>query len=111
MRGDIFYADMGVVHGSEQGGFRPFVIIQNDMGNRFSPTVIGVAITSQINKAKIPTHVAISSNNYGIIDDSVVLCEQIKTLDKSRLGKYIGHMTRRDMQRVNEALLISIGLQ
>lgn len=109
-RGDIFYADLSPVIGSEQGGIRPVIIIQNDVGNKYSPTVIISAITSQINKAKLPTHVEISSEEYGLNKDSVVLLEQIRTLDKRRLKEKIGHMTDRDMAKVDEALLISLGL-
>jgi Growth inhibitor len=110
-RGDIFYADLSPVIGSEQGGVRPVIVIQNDVGNKYSPTVIVAAITSQINKAKLPTHVEISSEEYGLNKDSVVLLEQIRTLDKRRLKERIGHMTDSDMALVDEALLISLGLQ
>jgi mRNA interferase MazF len=109
-RGDIYYADLSPVVGSEQGGVRPVIIIQNDIGNKYSPTVIVAAITSQINKAKLPTHVEISSEEYGLNKDSVVLLEQIRTLDKKRLKEKIGHMKDEDMVLVDEALLISIGL-
>jgi mRNA interferase MazF len=109
-RGDIFYADLSPVIGSEQGGIRPVIIMQNDIGNRYSPTVIVAAITSQINKAKLPTHVEISSEEYGLNRDSVVLLEQIRTLDKRRLKEKIGHMTESDMEKVNSALLISLSL-
>ena len=109
-RGDIFYADLSPVIGSEQGGIRPVIIIQNDIGNKYSPTVIVAAITSQINKAKLPTHVEISSEEYGLNRDSVVLLEQIRTLDKKRLKEKIGHMTEDDMKKVDRALLISISL-
>lgn len=109
-RGDIFYADLSPVVGSEQGGIRPVLIIQNNVGNKYSPTVIIAAITSQINKAKLPTHVEISSEEYGLNKDSVVLLEQIRTLDKKRLKEKIGHMSEKDMIKVDEALLISIGL-
>lgn len=109
-RGDIFYADLSPVIGSEQGGIRPVIIMQNDIGNRYSPTVIVAAITSQINKAKLPTHVEISSEEYGLNRDSVVLLEQIRTLDKRRLKEKIGHMTDSDMEKVDKALLISVGL-
>ncbi len=109
-RGDIFYADLSPVIGSEQGGIRPVIIMQNDIGNRYSPTVIVAAITSQINKAKLPTHVEISSEEYGLNRDSVVLLEQIRTLDKRRLKEKIGHMTDEDMKKVNNALLISLSL-
>ena len=109
-RGDIFYADLSPVVGSEQGGIRPVIIIQNDIGNKYSPTVIVAAITSQINKAKLPTHVEISSEEYGLNKDSVVLLEQIRTLDKKRLKEKIGHMTDADMIKVDESILISVGL-
>ena len=109
-RGDIFYADLSPVIGSEQGGIRPVISMQNDIGNRYSPTVIVAAITSQINKAKLPTHVEISSEEYGLNRDSVVLLEQIRTLDKRRLKEKIGHMTDSDMEKVNKALLISLSL-
>ena len=109
-RGDIFYADLSPVIGSEQGGIRPVIIIQNDIGNKYSPTVIVAAITSQINKAKLPTHVEISSEEYGLNRDSVVLLEQIRTLDKKRLKEKIGHMTDSDMKKVNKALQISLSL-
>lgn len=110
-RGDIFYADLSPVVGSEQGGIRPVIIIQNDVGNKYSPTVIVAAITSQINKAKLPTHVEISSEEYGLNKDSVVLLEQIRTLDKKRLKEKIGHMTDADMGKVNNALKVSINLE
>ena len=109
-RGDIFYADLSPVIGSEQGGIRPVIIIQNDIGNKYSPTVIVAAITSQINKAKLPTHVEISSEEYGLNRDSVVLLEQIRTLDKKRLKERIGHMTESDMKKVDKSLLISLNL-
>lgn len=110
-RGDIFYADLSPVVGSEQGGIRPVIIIQNDVGNRYSPTVIVAAITSQINKAKLPTHVEISSEEYGLNKDSVVLLEQVRTLDKRRLKERIGHMTDEDMIKVDIALKISLDLK
>lgn len=110
-RGDIFYADLSPVVGSEQGGIRPVIIIQNDVGNRYSPTVIVAAITSQINKAKLPTHVEISSEEYGLNKDSVVLLEQVRTLDKRRLKERIGHMTYEDMIKVDIALRISLDLK
>ena len=109
-RGEIFYADLSPVIGSEQGGIRPVIIIQNDIGNRYSPTVVVAAITSQINKAKLPTHVESSSEEYGLNRDSVVLLEQIRTLDKRRLKEKIGHMTEGDMRKVNKALIISLDL-
>lgn len=109
-RGEIYYADLSPVVGSEQGGVRPVIIIQNDMGNRHSPTVIISAITSQIDKAKLPTHVEISSEEYGLNKDSVVLLEQIRTLDKRRLKEKIGQMTDKDMVKVDKALKISVGV-
>lgn len=109
-RGDIFYADLSPVIGSEQGGVRPVLVVQNDIGNRYSPTVIIVAITSQINKAKLPTHVEIKSSDYGLPKDSVLLLEQIRTIDKRRLEEKIGHVTDDIMEKVNEALLVSLGL-
>ena len=110
-RGDIFYADLSPVIGSEQGGIRPVIVVQNDIGNRYSPTVIVAAITSQINKAKLPTYVETSSEEYGLNRDSVVLLEQIRTLDKRRLKERIGHMTENDMKKVNRALAISLNLE
>ena len=110
-RGDIYYADLSPVIGSEQGGIRPVIIIQNDTGNKYSPTVIVAAITSQINKAKLPTHVEISSVDYGLSKDSVVLLEQIRTLDKKRLRDKIGKMTEKDIILVNNAIKISFGLE
>ena len=110
-RGDIFYADLSPVIGSEQGGIRPVIVIQNDVGNKYSPTVIVAAITSQINKAKLPTHVEISSEEYGLNKDSVVLLEQIRTVDKKRLKEKIGCMTKDDIAKVNEALLISLDMK
>ena len=110
-RGEIFYADLSPVIGSDQGGIRPVIIIQNDIGNRYSPTVIIAAITSQINKAKLPIHVEISSEEYGLNRDSVVLLEQIRTLDKRRLKEKIGHMTEKDMKKVDKALAISLSLK
>jgi mRNA interferase MazF len=109
-RGDIYYADLSPVVGSEQGGVRPVLIIQNDIGNKYSPTVIATAITSQINKAKMPTHIELDANEYGLSKDSVVLAEQIRTIDKRRLKEKIGHLDERLMNRVNEALEISFGL-
>lgn len=109
-RGDIFYADLSPVVGSEQGGIRPVLIIQNDIGNRYSPTVIIAAITSQINKAKMPTHIEADSKRYFLIKDSVVLLEQIRTIDKKRLKEKIGHFDGELMAKVDKALLISLGL-
>lgn len=109
-RGDIYYADLSPVVGSEQGGVRPVLIIQNDVGNKYSPTVIATAITSQINKAKMPTHIELDANEYGLSKDSVVLAEQIRTIDKRRLKEKIGHLDGKLMNKVNEALEISFGL-
>jgi mRNA interferase MazF len=109
-RGDIFYADLSPVIGSEQGGVRPVLIVQNDVGNKYSPTVIAAAITSQINKAKLPTHIEISSQEYGLQKDSVILLEQIRTIDKKRLREKIGHLDDELMDKVNEAISISFGL-
>lgn len=110
-RGDIFYADLSPVVGSEQGGLRPVLIVQNDVGNKYSPTVIAAAITSQINKAKMPTHIEISAQKYGIAKDSVILLEQIRTIDKKRLREKIGHLDSNAMLFVDEALFISFGLK
>lgn len=109
-RGDIFYADLSPVVGSEQGGIRPVLIVQNDIGNKYSPTIIAAAITSQINKAKLPTHIEISAKEYGLVKDSVILLEQIRTIDKKRLREKIGHLDDELMEKVNEALNISFGL-
>ncbi|MCK0473874.1 MULTISPECIES: type II toxin-antitoxin system PemK/MazF family toxin [Halalkalibacter] len=109
-RGDVYFADLSPVVGSEQGGVRPVLIIQNDIGNRFSPTVIVAAITAQIQKAKLPTHVEINAKRYGFDRDSVILLEQIRTIDKQRLTDKITHLDDDMMNRVNEALFISLGL-
>lgn len=109
-RGDIFYADLSPVVGSEQGGIRPVLIVQNNVGNRYSPTIICAAITSQINKAKLPTHIEIDSKHHALIKDSVVLLEQVRTLDKSRLREKIGHLDEELMDKVDKALLTSLGL-
>lgn len=109
-RGDIYYADLSPVIGSEQGGIRPVLIIQNDIGNRYSPTVICAAITSQINKAKLPTHIEIECGKYSLIKDSVVLLEQVRTIDKKRLREKIGHLDEELMKTVNKALIVSLGL-
>ncbi len=110
-RGDVFYADLSPVVGSEQGGVRPVLIVQNDIGNKYSPTVICAAITSQINKAKLPTHIEIDAQKYGLIKDSVILLEQIRTVDKKRLKEKVCHLDQEMMQKVNHALEISFGLQ
>lgn len=109
-RGDVYFADLSPVVGSEQGGVRPVLVIQNDIGNRFSPTVIVAAITAQIQKAKLPTHVEIDAKTYGFDRDSVILLEQIRTIDKQRLTDKITHLDDEMMARVNEALQISLGL-
>jgi mRNA interferase MazF len=109
-RGDVFYAELSPVVGSEQGGVRPVLIIQNDIGNRFSPTVIVAAITAQIQKAKLPTHVEIEAKNHGMERDSVILLEQIRTIDKQRLTDKITHLDDDTMRKVDEALQISVGL-
>lgn len=110
-RGDMFYADLSPVVGSEQGGIRPVLIIQNDTGNKYSPTVIAAAITSQTGKNKLPTHIEIGSDNNGLKADSVVLTEQIRTIDKSRLKEKIGHIDdNKVMSKVNSAIGISFGL-
>jgi len=108
-RGELYYADLSPVVGSEQGGVRPVLVVQNDVGNKFSPTVIAAAVTSQLGKAKLPTHIALSGRDYGLQRDSVVLLEQIRTLDKTRLKEKIGELPSSVMERVNQALLISLG--
>ena len=109
-RGDIYYADLSPIIGSEQGGVRPVLIIQNDVGNRHSPTIICAAITSRMNKAKLPTHIEISSGRYHLVKDSVILLEQIRTIDKQRLREYVCHVDSRMMGKVNHAIRISLGL-
>ena len=109
-RGYLYYADLSPVVGSEQGGIRPVLIIQNDIGNKYSPTVIVAAITSQINKAKLPTHIEISANEYGLNKDSVILLKQIRTIDKKRLREKIGCLDKNMMLKVNNSLQISLGL-
>lgn len=107
----MFYADLSPVVGSEQGGVRPVLIVQNDIGNKYSPTVIAAAVTSQINKAKMPTHIEISAKTYGLAKDSVILMEQIRTIDKKRLKEKIGHIDVGLMGKVDEAISISFGLK
>ena len=109
-RGDIYYADLSPVVGSEQGGIRPVLVIQNDIGNKYSQTVIAAAITSQINKAKMPTHIELAAKDYGLNKDSVILLEQIRTIDKRRLREKIGRIDDGLMASVNNALSISFGL-
>lgn len=109
-RGDIFYADLRPVVGSEQGGIRPVLIIQNDIGNKHSPTVICAAITSRMNKAKLPTHVEIEAGRYEIVKDSVILLEQLRTIDKKRLKDRVCHLDMEMLQRVDKALQVSLEL-
>ena len=115
-RGDIYYADLSPVVGSEQGGYRPVLIVQNDVGNKYSPTVIAAAITSKLDKTRLPTHIDVcrsdteDSNTYGLAKDSVILLEQIRTLDKRRLREKMGHHDDRMIKQVNDAITISFGL-
>ncbi|MBE6967505.1 MAG: type II toxin-antitoxin system PemK/MazF family toxin [Ruminococcaceae bacterium] len=109
-RGDIYYADLSPVVGSEQGGMRPVLIVQNDTGNKHSPTVIAAAITSQTGKARLPTHIEISAQTYGLSRDSVILLEQIRTIDKSRLRERMGKLDDKAMTRVDNAIAVSFGL-
>jgi len=109
-RGDIYYADLSPVVGSEQGGMRPVLIVQNDTGNKHSPTVIAAAITSQTGKAKLPTHISVSSDSVGLSRDSVILLEQIRTIDKSRLRERMGKLDASTMTKVNNAIAVSFGL-
>ena len=110
-RGDIYYADLSPVVGSEQGGIRPVLVIQNDIGNKYSPTVIAAAITSQINKAKMPTHIELAAKDYGLNKDSVILLEQIRTIDRTRLLEYVGHVDESVMVKVDDALRVSLNLR
>ena len=109
-RGDIYYADLSPVVGSEQGGMRPVLIVQNDTGNKHSPTVIAAAITSQINKARLPTHIELGAKGYGLTKDSVVLLEQIRTIDKKRLKERMGQLDGTLMDKVDNAIAVSFGL-
>ena len=109
-RGDVYYADLRPVIGSEQGGIRPVLIVQNDVGNRHSPTVICAAITSKMNKAKMPTHIELDSGRYEMVRDSVVLLEQLRTIDKKRLKDKVCHLDQDIMEKVNRGLLISLEL-
>ncbi len=109
-RGDIYYADLSPVVGSEQGGVRPVLIVQNDVGNRYSPTVIAAAITSRMSKTSLPTHIAVDGNSCGLSKNSVVLLEQVRTLDKRRLRDRMGALNEDDMGKVNDALTVSFGL-
>jgi len=110
-RGDIYYADLSPVVGSEQGGVRPVLIVQNDVGNKFSPTVIAAAITSQKYKTNLPTHIQVNADECGLARDSIVLLEQVRTLDKKRLKERMGTLANDDMDRINEALSVSFGLK
>lgn len=109
-RGDVYYADLRPVIGSEQGGIRPVLIVQNDVGNRHSPTVICAAITSKMNKAKLPTHIELDSQRYEMVKDSVVLLEQLRTIDKKRLKDKVCHLDQDIMEKVNRGLLVSLEL-
>lgn len=109
-RGDIYYADLSPVVGSEQGGLRPVLIIQNDVGNRYSPTVIAAAITSRVTKTPLPTHIGVSGASCGLAKDSVILLEQVRTIDKTRLREKIGHADQSIMDQVSGALSVSFGL-
>ena len=109
-RGDIYYADLSPVVGSEQGGLRPVLIIQNDVGNKYSPTVIAAAITSKLSKSKMPTHIDVYADRFGLAKDSVILLEQIRTIDKKRLKEKMGHLDTNIMEQVNTALSVSFGL-
>ena len=109
-RGDIYYADLSPVVGSEQGGLRPVLIVQNDVGNRYSPTVIAAAITSRMGKTRLPTHIDIYASEVGLAKDSVILLEQVRTLDKRRLREKMGHLDGSVMERVNTAISVSFGL-
>lgn len=109
-RGDVFYADLRPVVGSEQGGIRPVLIIQNDIGNKHSPTVICAAITSRMNKAKLPTHIEIDASSYDLVRDSVILLEQLRTIDKRRLKDKVCHLDQEILDQVNQALKISLEL-
>lgn len=110
-RGDIYYADLSPVIGSEQGGLRPVLIVQNDVGNKYSPTVIAAAITSRMTKARLPTHIDVFGEKVGLAKDSVILLEQIRTIDKARLKEKMGHLDAQAMSMVNNAITISFGLE
>ena len=110
-RGEIYFAELNPVQGSEQGGTRPVLIVQNDIGNTYSPTTIVLAITSQLNKARLPTHVAVPAAESGLSRDSVILAEQLRTIDKSRLKQRVTQLQPRTMRRIENALAVSIGLE
>ncbi len=109
-RGEIYYADLSPVVGSEQGGMRPVLIVQNDVGNKYSPTVIAAAITSQKYKTQLPTHISVNANNCGLQKDSIVLLEQVRTIDKTRLKEKMGNLPDNEMSKINRALSVSFGL-
>ena len=109
-RGELYYADLSPVVGSEQGGIRPVLVVQNDVGNKYSPTIIAAAVTSKINKAKLPTHIEIDAQEYGLSRDSVILLEQVRTIDKQRLREKIGRLDELQMVKVNDAISVSFGL-
>ncbi|MGI6751239.1 MAG: type II toxin-antitoxin system PemK/MazF family toxin [Anaerovoracaceae bacterium] len=109
-KGEIYFADLSPVVGSEQGGIRPVLIVQNDIGNKYSPTVIVAAVTSQINKAKLPTHVEVGAKGHGLSKDSVILLEQLRTIDKRRLRERIGRIEEEGLVQIDEALAISLGI-
>ena len=109
-KGDLYFADLSPVVGSEQGGVRPVLVVQNDVGNKYSPTVIAAAVTSKINKAKLPTHIELSAIDYGLSKDSVILLEQIRTIDKRRLREHMGHLDDKQMLLVDDAIAVSFGL-
>ena len=108
-RGELYYADLSPVIGSEQGGVRPVLVVQNDIGNKYSPTIIAAAVTSKQTKAKLPTHIELTAGEFGLPVDSIVLLEQIRTLDKKRLKERIGELSDDEMKKVNDGLLISLG--
>lgn len=110
-RGEIYYADLSPVVGSEQGGMRPVLIVQNDVGNKFSPTVIAAAITSQRFKTNLPTHIQVNARQCGLSKDSIVLLEQVRTIDKQRLKEKMGNLDEKDMSRIDRALSVSFGLE
>lgn len=110
-RGEIYFAELNPVQGSEQGGTRPVLVIQNDVGNTYSPTTIVLAITSQLNKARLPTHVAVAAAESGLSRDSVILAEQVRTIDKSRLRQKVAHLDDRTMRRIESAMAVSMGLE
>ena len=109
-KGDLYFADLSPVVGSEQGGVRPVLVVQNDVGNKYSPTIIVAAVTSQTGKAKLPTHIEICTNDYNIMKNSVILLEQIRTIDKKRLREYVCHIDQERMKKIDQAIRISLDL-